>query len=130
MEDVDLKTLKKEIQARNQKFMALYKANDMKGLAKLYTENCKVMAPGSDTEFGRDGVEKAFSGTWAGGVRDVGSKTEEVGPMGSDVIYERGTSTIKTEDGTVADEGKYVLIWKKVDGEWFIHIDIFNSSKA
>ncbi|KAI8510371.1 hypothetical protein Bbelb_112870 [Branchiostoma belcheri] len=106
MADVDLKTLKKEIQVRNQKFMALYKANDMKGLAKLYTEDCKVMAPGSDTEFGRDGVEKAFSGTWAGGVKVVESKTEEVGPMGSDVIYERGISTIKTEDGTVADEGK------------------------
>ncbi|XP_078695151.1 uncharacterized protein LOC144924079 isoform X4 [Branchiostoma floridae x Branchiostoma belcheri] len=127
--DVDLKTLKKEIEARNQKFMALYKANDMKGLAtKLYTEDCKVMAPGSDTEYGRDGAEKAFVGAWAGGVKAVELKTEEVGPMGSDVIYERGTSTSKKADGSVADEGKYIVIWKKVDGEWFMYIDIFNSS--
>ncbi|XP_019617020.1 PREDICTED: IgGFc-binding protein-like isoform X1 [Branchiostoma belcheri] len=127
--DVDLKTLKKEIEARNQKFMALYKANDMKGLAtKLYTEDCKVMAPGSDTEYGRDGAEKAFVGAWAGGVKAVELKTEEVGPMGSDVIYERGTSTSKKADGSVADEGKYIVIWNKVDGEWFMYIDIFNSS--
>ncbi|XP_078694196.1 uncharacterized protein LOC144923494 [Branchiostoma floridae x Branchiostoma belcheri] len=122
--------LKAVIEAQNKKFMAFYKANDMKGLASLYTEDCKLMPTGSDTMHGRDGPEKAFSGAWAGGVKAVELKVEEVGPMGSDVIYERSTYTMKTEDGTVADEGKYIVIWKKVDGEWFMHIDIFNSSKA
>ncbi|XP_078667848.1 uncharacterized protein LOC144909635 [Branchiostoma floridae x Branchiostoma belcheri] len=130
MEDVDLKTLKEVIKARNQTSMALYKAKDMKGLAKLYTEDCKVMPPGSDTEYGRDGVEKALSGSWSDGVRAFELKTEEVGPMDSDVIYERGTCTTMAEDGSVTDECKYVLIWKKVKGEWFVHTDIFNSSKA
>ncbi|XP_066266889.1 uncharacterized protein [Branchiostoma lanceolatum] len=122
--------LKAVIAANNEKFMACFKANDMKGLAALYTEDCKLMPTGSDTLHGREGPEKVFSGAWAGGVRAVELKIEEVGPMGSDVIYERSTYTMKTEDGSVFDAGKYVVIWKKVGGDWFLHIDIFNSNKA
>ncbi|XP_035694188.1 uncharacterized protein LOC118428277 [Branchiostoma floridae] len=122
--------LKKLIEEHNEKFMACFKANDMKGLANLYTEDCKIMPTGSDTLFGREGPENVFKGAWEGGVREVELKVEEVGPMGSDVIYERSTYTMKTEDGSVADVGKYVVIWKKVDGDWFLYIDIFNTNKA
>ena len=43
------------IQALNDRFMEFYKNNDMKGLSELYTEDCKLMPPGTDVLTGRSG---------------------------------------------------------------------------
>ena len=32
------------------------------------------------------------------------------------------------EGGRVEDEGKYVVVWRKVDGAWKVAADIFNSN--
>ncbi len=32
------------------------------------------------------------------------------------------------ESGRVRDEGKYVVVWQKVDGEWKVIADIYNSN--
>ncbi len=32
------------------------------------------------------------------------------------------------ESGRVRDEGKYVVVWRKLDGEWKVIADIYNSS--
>ncbi|UCG62482.1 MAG: SgcJ/EcaC family oxidoreductase [Candidatus Zixiibacteriota bacterium] len=46
-----------------------------------------------------------------------------------DLAYERGTwqFVMETEDGPIEDYGKYVIVWKKIDGEWKALIDISNS---
>ena len=48
-----------------------------------------------------------------------------------DLAYARGHDeiTIKTKDGIVKDEGKWVDIWKKLDGQWKVVISIANSNK-
>ena len=35
--------------------MEMFAAGDFKGIANLYTEDCVVMAPGQETQFGRKG---------------------------------------------------------------------------
>eukprot|EP00058_Branchiostoma_floridae_P007809 XP_002593297.1 hypothetical protein BRAFLDRAFT_83844 [Branchiostoma floridae] len=94
------------IETQMQKLLACFKANDMKGVASLYTEDCKVMITGTDTLYGPEGAEKVHVGLWAGGVRTVEMETDEIGPMGSDVIYYRAAYTTKAEDGSVTDVGK------------------------
>ncbi len=46
-----------------------------------------------------------------------------------DMAYERGTwhFEMETDEGPIEDFGKYVIIWKKIDGEWKALIDISNS---
>jgi uncharacterized protein (TIGR02246 family) len=46
-----------------------------------------------------------------------------------DLAYERGTwhFFVETPEGPIEDEGKYVIVWKKIDGEWKAIIDISNS---
>ena len=48
--------LKDEIAAANEKFMSAFKSQDANAVAALYTEDCKVMPPGSDVMMGREGV--------------------------------------------------------------------------
>jgi ketosteroid isomerase-like protein len=45
------------------------------------------------------------------------------------VASEVGTFVVKVKDGTVVDRGKYVVVWKKVGGQWLLHRDIWNTSQ-
>jgi ketosteroid isomerase-like protein len=54
--------------------------------------------------------------------------TIEVSASG-DLAYVRGTDriTTKTPNGLVDDMGKWVDIWKKINGEWKVVVNIWNS---
>jgi hypothetical protein len=44
------------------------------------------------------------------------------------VTTEVGRYKLMTTDGAVADAGKYILIWHRVDGKWLLHRDIINTN--
>lgn len=46
-----------------------------------------------------------------------------------ELAYERGTYefAIGTEAGRIEDIGRYLVIWKKIEGEWKAAVDISNS---
>jgi len=48
-----------------------------------------------------------------------------------DLAYVRGHDevTMKTKDGTIQDKGRYIDIWKKIDGKWKIITMISNKGK-
>ena len=45
-----------------------------------------------------------------------------------DVGYKIGTFIMTTADGSVLDEGKYTEIWRRLNGQWMLHRDMFNSN--
>ena len=45
-----------------------------------------------------------------------------------DWAFERGSYHLSGSHGP--ESGAYLLIWKKVNGQWFIHNDCFNVIKA
>jgi ketosteroid isomerase-like protein len=76
-------------------------------------------------------VESVFNSVHGGGAKTVKLEIDEVGPLGSpDAVFERSHYTFYKEDGSVFDHGKFVVIWKKIDGTWFLYTDIFNSNKS
>ena len=46
---------------------------------------------------------------------------------GGNIAYESGTYELKTQDGRTADKGKYCVVWKKVNGQWMLHRDIWST---
>jgi uncharacterized protein (TIGR02246 family) len=46
-----------------------------------------------------------------------------------DLAYARGHQeiTIKTKDGNIQDKGKWVDVWKKIDGQWKVTVSVGNS---
>ena len=55
-----------EMNVHNEKFVSYFNKNDMKALSELYTEDCKLMPPGSDVQEGR------ASNIYSGGSRIEG----------------------------------------------------------
>ena len=47
----------------------------------------------------------------------------------ADMAYDIGTWSIAftSDKGPAKDHGKYVVVWKKVGGDWKVAADIFNS---
>ena len=61
------------------------------------------------------------------GIKKAKLETLEVVGMG-DTACEVGKYTLFLEGEQVADSGKYVIIWKMVNGQWKLHRDIWNTS--
>jgi len=121
----DLTNAKVEIESANKNFRALFAAADSLGLANLYTHDAKFMNNGAPSITGRKNIQSALSGIISSGISDINLATTEVWGM-KNLITEEGKITLFV-DGASVYQGKYIVLWKKVDGKWKLFRDIFNS---
>lgn len=117
------------IGAANAEFMALFSRGDVAGLAAAYTEGGQVLPPNTDVVTDKQAVEAFWQGVMNTGIKGLQLETIEVGEHGAS-DPEVGKLTLRDADGQVVDAGKYVVIWKQEGGQWKLHRDIFNSSRA
>jgi len=113
------------IEATNAQFMEAFSQGDAAGVAACYTEDAQLMPPNSEIVSGRAALQEGFQELIDGGY-ELQLETTEVEGHG-DTAHEIGTYTMAV-DGETVDEGKYIVIWKNVDGQWKLHRDIFNSN--
>lgn len=115
------------ISAANETFMAAFNRGDAAGLAALYTENGQALPPNSDFVTGRQAIQTFWQALFDRGIQAANLEIGEVERCG-ETIFEVSQYTLKTAEGQVVDQGKYVVIWKQENGQWKLHRDIFNSS--
>ncbi len=115
------------IEATNAQFMEAFIQSDAAGVAACYTEDAQLMPPNGEIVSGREAVQEAMQGFLNAGVKEIRLATTEVEGHG-DTAHEVGTYTLMGENEQTMDEGKYIVIWKKVGDEWKLHRDIFNSN--
>jgi ketosteroid isomerase-like protein len=103
-----------------------FNASDAAAIAAMYTEEAWLLPPNDDFQVGRAAIQVAWEGLISLG---LGLELEAKEALASgDLAYKVGTYKLMTPDGTVADHGKYIEVWTRVDGNWLIHRDTFNSS--
>ncbi len=115
------------IAAANQVFMDAFGRGDAAGLAALYTENCQLMPPNSDFVIGNAAIQTFWQGAFDMGIKAAKLEIREVEAHG-DTAIEVSQYTLFAEGEQVADKGKYIVIWKRIEGQWKLHLDIYNSS--
>lgn len=115
-----------EIQAINKKFMDAASQADAAGMAAVYTENGQVLPPGGETVTGKEAIEAFWQGTLETlGLKFVQLNTVELEHFGNSA-YEVGQALLYGEGEQLLAEVKFVVIWKRENGEWRWHRDIFN----
>jgi uncharacterized protein (TIGR02246 family) len=112
--------------AANDTFMATYAQGDAAGMAALYTDDGQLLPPNADFVAGRPAIQQFWQSLMDEGITRVKLEIVEANAAG-DTAYEVSRYTTYAGD-QVADEGKYIVIWKQVDGAWKLYRDIFNSS--
>ena len=122
-----LTNMRETIAAANENFMAAFKRGDAADLAALYTENGQVLPPNGDFVTGKEAIRGFWQALFDMGIKAAKLEIVEVEGHG-DTAIEVSRFTLLSEEGQVIDKGKYIVIWKLVDGHWKLHRDIFNSS--
>jgi uncharacterized protein (TIGR02246 family) len=117
---------KAQIEAVSAKWQAAYNSGDGAAVAALYTEDGALMPPNAEPVMGTKAIQAFWDEGMASGVT-FELKTKEVYEAG-DMLVEVGGYVGTAADGSHADHGKFVVVYKKVDGEWKLHRDIWNSS--
>jgi uncharacterized protein (TIGR02246 family) len=121
--------VRKAIEATETQFSVLFAKGDMEALAELYAEDAVVMAPNTETVFGRPAIQSFWKGARDAGVTRLSVKTVEVSGTGGDTTYEAGTYVLYDTAGKPIDDGKYVVIWRREGTPWRLYRDIWNSNR-
>jgi uncharacterized protein (TIGR02246 family) len=117
-----------EIQLANDQFSIAFAAHDAAALADLYTPNAQLLPTNSDFVTGREAIQTFWQGVMDSGVAGATLTPEEAVGAGSMAI-EVGRYELSAEDGSVIDEGKYIVWWQRTPAGWRLHRDIWNTSK-
>jgi ketosteroid isomerase-like protein len=109
-----------------EEFTAGFQAKDVSRIGNIYAQDAIILPPNSDMIQGRDKIQAFWQtlidSNMSAKLEIVETKAE--GTFGSEV----GKYQILTADGKVADQGKYLVVWKKTDGGWKLYRDMWNSS--
>jgi len=120
--------LKSQIAKMDQAWQTAYNAKDAAGIAALYAQDAKVMAPGHATVSGRTEIQAFFAEQF----KQPGKNTLTTAEVldGGTYAIAIGGYVATGPDGKHLDHGTYVTIYKKVGANWMIYRDTWNSSMA
>ena len=128
--DVDAGAEEQAIRAQVDRWHELMKVGDAAGVADLYTADGAVMPPNAPIGKGRE----AILATWSALLKTPGfglqiTPEEIVVASSGDMALDRGTYrlTVAPDGKPQVDTGKYVVVWRKIGGEWKAAADIINS---
>ena len=121
----DLNNAKKEIEAANKEISDLLSKGDSVGAANMFSKDGKLMINNMPSITGKVNIASCWGGfTRMGGTLSL--TTLEV--WGDEnFVTEEGVYLLNAKDGSQIDKGKYLVLWKRVDGKLMFYRDIFNS---
>jgi len=126
----DKDAAEREIREQGNAVLKAFQAKDPTAISAFYATDALIMPPDAKSVNGPDGVR----GYWTDAFKmpnfslDIQPLKVVVGDAG-DMAYETGTYSFSgdTPQGQVKDEGKYMVVWRRVNGAWKIVADIWNS---
>lgn len=110
-----------------------YNKGDADGVANLYAEDGIVLAPGVPAAVGREAIRAYIAtdiaGSKAAGLTFNGGDISGVGIAG-DLAWVSGAFSITDAAGAAVDNGKYLSLFRRMDGGWILIRDTWNSDTA
>ncbi|GHC53240.1 hypothetical protein GCM10010096_26910 [Alcaligenes pakistanensis] len=129
----DQAELQLAIQAAEDKLALALSSRDVATLLKRYTDEIHLMPHGVPTLVGKVAVGAYFEEVFRMGVCGAQFETltvegegDEAREVGRYTLYAGASQAARV----VAQQGRYLVIWRKVAGEWLLHWDMFNAEQA
>ena len=115
------------IESSNKRFAEAARKGDAASIAQVYAVDAEAFPPNGDLVKGRTAIQQMWKSVLDSGVSELEATTRQVETFGA-FASESGTYVITMKDGTVADRGKYNVVWKRTGGKWQLYRDIWNTS--
>ncbi|PQB05702.1 YybH family protein [Aureitalea marina] len=109
-------------------FSAAVMASDYETIGQAYTADAKIFPSNREIIEGRDAIVKYWTPTNGSRISYHQFMPKEInitGEQAYDYEYYKG-KTINAGGKEISWQGKYVVIWKKIDNQWKIYLDIWN----
>ena len=121
----DLEKANSEIRLRLNAYEEAMQKGDKDALGNMYAEDAEILNDGKPSIIGKKNIVKVFEG-WV--TDSVVGKFNTTGLWGNeDLLVEQGTGYFAHATGKWKSTGKYLLVWKNIDGEWMIFRDTWFS---
>ena len=121
------------IRKTNVRWLALIRDHNAAAVSKLYASDGAMMAPGAPIAQGHPALEKAWGGLMQMPGFGLTFKADKIAvASGGDMALDQGTYLLSLTgpNGPTKDIGKYVVVWRNIDGQWKVAADIFNTDGA
>ena len=108
------------------------KNKDLETTLSFFTEDSVLQAPGTPQVEGLDGVRALLEEMFQLPFEDFESGAERIVVSAeADMAYELGWYRMPFEgpQGLIHEEGKYTIVWRKVDGEWKYLVGCWNNNE-
>ncbi len=118
------------INAKRKQYANDFNQGDAAVVAAHYTEEAKYLPPNSPMIVGREGIQAYIQGGFDAGVGNFQLTMTDLQVYG-DMAHDIGkyTLTIQPEEGAaISDNGKYLVILKRVNGTWQLDAVSLNTS--
>lgn len=104
-----------------------YSKGDIDSILALYADDGVLMPPGAHAAATREAMRDFLTtdiATSAGTTLELGDGTTGIS---GDIAWHSGTFTMKNSAGETVDTGKYLDVWRRVDGKWLILRNMWNT---
>jgi len=110
-----------------QQFRKSIEKGDLENIGNLYTEDAKILPPNMDMLEGKDSIQAFWQGALKMGIKSYQPEILEVEYSGNLGIFV-GKYTLYGDGSQVINKGKFLTVFKNIEGKWKVYRDIFNSS--
>ncbi len=127
MTDTDGQDARTQIEEANHTWMEAFRHHDAAGIANLYTERATLYPSHSGPLVGTEAIrwfyQRAFDAGFTKAILEIVDLEDH-----GDTAIETGRFTLFLEEG-LADDCKYMTVWKKNNGVWKLDRDIWTTSQ-
>lgn len=116
-----------EIRRINDVLEASFASGDAAGIAGVSTDEAEIFPTGQTSVQGKAAIQAFWQKALDAGIKRAKLTTMSLEELGGTAI-EIGQYIMFGADEQQIDEGKLLVIWKKQDGQWRLHRDIWNTS--
>ena len=121
---VDLQAEPEAIHARCKALVEAEVAQDIDRTIEFYAADAIIQPPSSPQVQGREAISEDYRRFFAAiPIKEFSSTTSHLTvSQAGDLAFEYGINRIvlHSPDGDLLDMGKYLVVWKKVAGEWYV----------
>ena len=122
-----LETVRDALTSICQEFKKSIEQGDLRNIGNLYTEDAKILPPNMDMLEGRDSIQTFWQRASEMGIKSYQPEILEVEYSGN-LGFFVGKYILYGNENKIINKGKFITVFKNIDGEWRVYRDIFNSS--
>lgn len=126
--EFNMAAAKKYIREKNKQFTEAHVSGDNLAIDTLFTLDAKSFPPNAEPVIGRDAISKLTAEYIKYGVSQFHEETVEF-YGNEDLLIDQGNYTMTYGPDSTFEKGKYINVWKKVDGQWKIYSNMWNTNE-